>query len=244
MVFAVAPAAVASVLGNDVVAKAKPEAAYGADTAPVPPVAVARRPNCSVPIAEAVFEEPIGLMVKLPYVSVVPLAVMVYPLAAFVPATMLCPSTSVVSPEPVLEAKRAATAESVPKLIVVVEIVKVIDCGTVPEIFTWLLFTITLVKSPVSPGEVTTVAVYDPALLGLVELALEYVMITLSFGARTAAPTPSVGVVRVIIRFAVPENATPQAVALGVPAKVSVVSRPVETPCVKVILEVALPVKS
>jgi hypothetical protein len=82
-------------------------------------------------------------------------------------------STSEPSPEPVLEANRAATAERVPKLIVVVEIVKVIDCGTVPEMLTWLLFRITLVRSPVSPGDVTMVAVYDPALVGFVELALE-----------------------------------------------------------------------
>jgi hypothetical protein len=69
-------------------------------------------------------------------------------------------------------------------------------------------------------------------------------MITLSFGATTAVPIPSVGAVKVRIRLAVPENAIPHAVALGVPAKVSVFSRPVEVPCVNVILVVALPVKS
>ena len=71
------------------------------------------------------------------------------------------------------EAKRAATAESVPKLILVVEMVKVSDCGTVPEIFIWLLFSITLVISPTSPKPPDTEAVYEPAVVGFVELAAE-----------------------------------------------------------------------
>jgi hypothetical protein len=98
---------------------------------------------------------------------------MVYPFDAFVPATILWASTSAESPAAVEDAKRGATAERVPKLIVVVEIVKVIDCVTVPETFTWLLLKITFVKSPVSPGEVVTVAVYDPGVEGFVELAAE-----------------------------------------------------------------------
>jgi hypothetical protein len=93
-----------------------------------------------------------------------------------------------------------------------------------------------------NPPEIDTV--YEPALVGFVELAAGYVMMILSPGATTAAPIPSVGGVKVRIRFAVPENAIPQAVRLGAPASVSVVSAPVETPCVNVTVEVALPVKS
>lgn len=64
------------------------------------------------------------------------------------------------------------------------------------------------------------------------------------FGDTVAVPVPSVGGVRVRIRLLVPEKATPQADGDGAPARVSVFSRPVEGPCVKVIEDVALPVKS
>ena len=106
------------------------------------------------------------------------------------------------------------------------------------------MFKITLVISPTSPKVPEIDAVYEPAVVGFVELAAEYVMMILSLGATAAAPIPSVGAVRVRTRFAVPEKAIPQAVALGTPAKVSAFSRPVEGPCVNVTDVVALPVKS
>ena len=69
-------------------------------------------------------------------------------------------------------------------------------------------------------------------------------IITLSLAATVAAPTPSVGAVRVKMRFAVPENTAPQAVALGVAASVSVFSAPVDAPWVNVTEPITLLVKS
>lgn len=65
----------------------------------------------------------------------------------------------------------------------------------------------------------------------------------LSFAATTAEPTPSVGAVRVRIRFCVPEKTAPQAVAVADAASVSVLSKPVEAPCVKVTVLIVLLVK-
>ena len=45
-----------------VAAQAKPLAAYGEVVVPDPPLAVIRIPNCSVPIAGAVFVPPIAVM--------------------------------------------------------------------------------------------------------------------------------------------------------------------------------------
>ena len=67
---------------------------------------------------------------------------------------------------------------------------------------------------------------------------------TLSLAATVAAPTPSVGAVRVKTRFAVPENTAPQSATLGVAARVSVFSVPVVAPWVNVTELITLLVKS
>ena len=97
--------------------------------------------------------------------------------------------------------------------------------------------------SPESPNVPEMVAVYEPGVVGLIEFVPSYVIITLSLGAKTAAPVPSVGAVRVNIRFCVPENTAPQADTEGDAANVSVLSKPVLAPWVKVTVLMVLLVK-
>ena len=105
-------------------AYANPAAAYGTVTAPLPPLATILNPNCSVPGEEAVLAEPIAAIVFAPEVSVAPCIVITYPLVAFVEAVNVWASTSEAEPVVVL-ANLAADESKVPKLMALVEILKV-----------------------------------------------------------------------------------------------------------------------
>lgn len=166
-----APVAEATWSGNAAESKAKPAAAYGALTVPVPPLADIRTPNCSVPADDAVLDDPIAVMVLEPDVRVDPLSVMVYPFAAFVPTIMLWASVSEALPA-ALSAYTAADDESVPNSIVLSEMLKVSDCATVALTETWSSLSMLTVMLPVSPNVPLIATAYDAGVDALVELVL------------------------------------------------------------------------